>query len=145
MSKSLQVGFVGGFLGSLILIAIMLVMQAAMGSTPMYVGSYQNTLGPSSMVMAQVVGGFLFAVIGGLWGALFAAVVSEPTVLKGMLFGIIPTFFVWLFVAPFILGAPLFMGFAAQGLILPFVFNVIVWGGFLGWYCRRLTRRAIAV
>ena len=30
-------------------------------------------------------------------------------------------------------------------LILPFVFNVIVWGSFVGWYCRRRFATAMCV
>jgi hypothetical protein len=39
-------------------------------------------------------------------------------------------------VAPFT-GKPFFNGFSVPGILLPILFNVVIWGGFLGWYCRR--------
>ena len=53
-----------------------------------------------------------------------------------MAFGLLPALWLWIVVAP-VMGQLIFFGFAPMQLILPFVFNVIVWGSFVGWYSQR--------
>lgn len=134
MQERLRIGFIAGALDSLAITVIMLLMQLAMGATPMFVGPYQSVFGPSSLVVAEFVGGVLFVLSGVVWGALFTALVKQPTLAKGMLFGFIPALWLWLVVAPFMLGQPAFFGFQGPKLVMPFIFNVIVWGSVTGWY-----------
>jgi len=134
MQERLRIGFIAGALGSLAITVIMLIMQFAMGATPMFVGTYQSVLGPSSLVVAELVGGVLFVLSGAAWGALFTALVDRPTLVKGMLFGLVPALWLWLVVAPVMLGQPVFFGFQVPQLVMPFIFNVIVWGSITGWY-----------
>jgi len=134
MQERLRIGFIAGALGSLAITIIMLIMQVGMGATPMFVGTYQSVFGPSSLVVAELVGGVLFVLSGAAWGALFAALISQPTLVKGMLFGFVPALWLWLVVAPVMLGQSAFFGFQIPKLVMPFIFNVIVWGSITGWY-----------
>lgn len=134
MKERLRVGFVAGALGSLAITVIMLIMQVAMAATPMFVGTYQSVFGPSSLAVAELVGGVLFVLSGAAWGALFTALIKQPTLVKGMLFGLVPALWLWIIVAPVMLGQPAFFGFQIPKLVMPFIFNVIVWGSVTGWY-----------
>ncbi len=86
-------------------------------------------------VLAAVLGGLTFVLIGALWGLPFA-LVPRPTVLKGMLYGFVPALFGWT-VLPLVLGGAVFGGFALMALLIPFVMNVLIWGSILGWYAQR--------
>ena len=134
MQSRLWSGFIGGALGSVFITAIMLVMFAIGGVTPMFMSTFNATFGPSSSVVAGLAGGALFVLSGALWGVPFAALVRAPTIWKGIAFGLVPALWLWLVVAPAMLGKPAFFGFALPKLILPFVFNCLVWGTTVGWY-----------
>jgi hypothetical protein len=73
-------------------------------------------------------------IAGALWGVLFGLLFERPTAVKGMLFGLLPTLLFWLVVAPLTGQASLAPGHRA-GLMLPLLFNTIVWGGILGVLC----------
>jgi hypothetical protein len=134
MQSRLQSGFIGGALGSVLITVIMLVMRGLGGITPMFVAAFDATLGPASPVVSGVAGGVLFVLSGALWGVPFGALVQSPTVGKGVAFGLVPALWLWLVVAPMMLGKPVFFGFALPKLVLPFVFNCLVWGTTVGWY-----------
>jgi hypothetical protein len=104
-----------------------------LGGPPAFVGTYEAVFGAND-ALAQVIAAILFAISGGIWGAIFGVLVSDPTPLKGALFGILPTLWVWL-VMPLFTGSPLFNGFTTKGLLMPLLFNVVIWGTFVGWYC----------
>ena len=130
-------GFIAGFLGAVVLIAIMYVMQIAQIGEPGFVGIGRAVLGDGlSPVILNILSAVGFAVAGGIWGLIFAAVVPNPSIIKGMLFGFAPTFFLWLVIAP-LTGKPIFNGFALPGIVLPIIFNVVIWGSFTGWYLSR--------
>ncbi len=127
-------GFLGGFIGAIILGSIMFVMDAMGMGEPGFVSMYRGAFGaktPTDKVIAFV----LFALSGGVWGIVYAIGVKQSTVLKGMLFGLLPTLWLWVVVNAF-LGKPLFNGFSAMGIIMPLIFNVIIWGTFIGWYMK---------
>jgi len=134
MQSRLRSGFVGGALGFVFITAIMLVMLAIGGATPMFITTFNATFGPSSPAIAGLVGGVLFVLSGALWGVPFAALVRRPTIWKGIAFGLVPALWLWLVVAPAMLGKQVFFGFAPPKLIMPFVFNCLVWGTTVGWY-----------
>ena len=130
-------GFIAGFLGAVVLIVIMYVMQIVQIGEPGFVGIGKAMLGDGlSHVILHIISAIGFAVAGGIWGLIFAAVVPNPNIIKGMLFGFAPTFFLWLVIAP-LTGKPLFNGFALPGIVLPIIFNVVIWGSFTGWYLSR--------
>lgn len=138
MESTFGRGFKGGVLGALILTAIMLVMQGTGMGEPMFVRTYEATIGGGdSALVTWVVAALLFLLSGGIWGAIYGGLVRESTIGKGMAFGVLPTLWLWFVVAPFMLGAPLFFGFNGTQILLPLIFNVVIWGGFLGWYCQR--------
>ena len=76
---------------------------------------------------------------GGAWGALFGLAVKRPSMLAGMLFGLLPALFQWLVLAP-LSRQPVFFGATALGIALPVLFCVLVWGGITGYYCGRWLR-----
>ncbi len=92
-------------------------------------------------VADHVVGAILFALSGGVWGAIYGGLVARSAVWKGMAFAVLPTLWFWMVVAP-ATGKPIFLGGNVQGLTMSLVFNVIVWGAFLGWYCQRCSASA---
>ena len=134
MSRTLRTGFVAGMIGAVILIVVMYLMRVAgLGGAPGFVGIYRAMFGPRPLV-EHILGAAGFALAGGIWGLVFAALMSSPSVLKGMAFGLAPSLFLWLVIAP-AMGNPIFNGFTLQGILMPLIFNVLIWGSFVGWYC----------
>lgn len=131
-------GFIAGAIGAVILAAIMFVMFLAnLGDAPAFVAMYRKMAG-ENVPLDYILGTLGFIGAGGIWGAIYALVVKKPTVINGMLFGFLPTLFLWLVISPLMSGE-VFNGFAAKGLIMPVIFNVLIWGSFVGWYLSRRT------
>lgn len=143
MASRLRTGFAAGFLGALLLAALMYLMWplGLSGGPPGFVGNYRATLGWGGPLLDNVVGTLLFAASGGVWGLIYGAFVQRSAAWKGMAFAFLPTLWFWVVVAA-ALGNPLFGGFTTKGLLLPVLFNVVIWGSFLGWYCARRGRRS---
>ena len=141
MNTRIKTGFVAGALGALVLVALFYAQWAAgLGGVPGFVGNYQATFGTRG-ASDHVLGVLLFAASGGVWGAIYGALVARSAVWKGMAFAVLPTLWFWMVVAP-ATGKPLFLGGDPKGLGLSLFFNVVVWGAFLGWfYARRRTSR----
>ena len=135
MKHSLATGFIGGCLGAIILVAIMYIMKAAGMGDPAFVSMYHAAIG-SNPPTDQIIAAILFIISGGIWGLIFCLLVKQPTVLKGILFGLLPTLWIWIVVNA-VIGKPLFNGFDLKGIILPIVFNMLIWGSFIGWYASR--------
>ena len=135
MTASPKTCFVGALYGS-VAVALALALLVLIGQMPKapYVGNWQSLVG-GDWVAGAVLGGLAFVLIGALWGLPFA-LVPRPTVLKGMVYGLVPALFGWT-VLPLVMGGELFGGFALMGLLVPFVMNVLIWGSILGWYARR--------
>lgn len=132
-SKKLGRGFIAGLWGAVILIIVMYVFQwLDWIGEPGFVGIYRSLFHHDS-IGAQVLAAILFAISGGIWGFLYALFTRHSTVLKGAVFGFLPSFWLWLVVLPTI-GQPIFSGFALKGILLPILFNVIIWGTFVGAY-----------
>jgi hypothetical protein len=136
MKRRIALGFAAGATGAFLLVVIFYLMQTArLSGPPGFVGNYRAVFGANPN-LEHFLGAILFAVSGGIWGAIYAAFVKRPTVASGAAFGFVPTLWLWLVVAPFT-GKPFFNGFSAPGILLPILFNVVIWGSFVGWYCRR--------
>ena len=88
---------------------------------------------------AVALGSALFALSGGVWGALFAALVKDPTPAKGMLFGVLPLLYEGAVVAPLMGKRPFFGGQLLPN-ALGVVGNCLIWGGLTGRSCRQHTR-----
>ena len=131
----------GGLWGSLAVAgAIALLVLAGVAPKAMYTAAYQSVLG-GGWVAATLIGGVLFLLFGALWGVPFALLVPNPTVLKGILFGLLPTLWAWTFVPAVLTGGPLFGDFTPLGLLLPIIMNCLIWGSIVGWYCARHVTR----
>lgn len=141
MKYSLKTGFIGGCIGAIVLAAITYLMQAAGRGVPPFVSTYRATIGthPADQLVAVI----LFIISGGIWGLLFGWMVKRPTVLKGILFGILPNLWLWIAVNG-ALGKPLFNGFTLMGIVGPIVFNMLIWGSILGWYASRKGKTSAA-
>jgi hypothetical protein len=131
MKHSFKVGFIGGCLGAIVLAIIFYIMQAMGKGIPGFVSTYRATIGihPADQVVALI----LFIMSGGIWGLIFAWMVKRPSILKGILFGILPNLWLWIVVNG-ALGKPLFNGFSLMGILGPVIFNMLIWGSILGWY-----------
>lgn len=133
-------GSAAGAIGALILAAIMYAMfLAGSGTVPGFVGIYQKMFGPGDGLPAHILGTIGFTVAGAVWGTAYALLIKNPGIVSGMLYGFVPTLFVWLVISPLMSGTS-FNGFAVKGLILPVVFNVLIWGSFVGWFLSRRPR-----
>lgn len=132
-------GFVAGCLGATLLVVIMFILKAAGQGDPGFVSIYRTTFVASpEPPLDQVIAAFLFILSGGVWGVLFSVLVKKPTILNGFLFGLLPTLWLWVVVNAFI-GKPLFNGFEIQGIVMPLIFNMVIWGCFVGWFLNRRT------
>lgn len=131
-------GFIAGAIGALILSAIMFVIYFTnLGGVPGFVGIHRRMFG-ESVPLDYLLGTIGFTIAGGIWGAIYALIIKNSSLISGMLFGFLPTLFLWLVISPLMSGA-VFNGFAAKGLIMPVIFNVGIWGSFVGWYLSRKT------
>ena len=130
-------GFLAGLAAAAVLAAVsyVLALSGGPGSAPSFVGASRGSFGTHGG-LDHVLGTLGLLVAGGLWGTLFAVFVTRPNIGKGMLFGVVPTLFFWLVVAP-LSGGGLFMGATASGIALPLLGNVLIWGGVLGSLCDR--------
>lgn len=138
MNNRLAQGFVAGALGAVILVVVMYILQAMGMGDPAFVGMYKGAFGPNPPGGA-VAAAIIFVISGGIWGVIYAALVKHATVLNGFLFGILPTLWLWVAVNAY-LDKPLFNGFEIKGLLMPIIFNMVIWGSFIGWYMGRKTR-----
>ena len=135
MTPSIRAALTGALLGSLAVVAAfgLLLLVGQIPKAP-FVAAWQTFFG-GGWVLATVLGGALFVLIGTLWGLPFAWV-PNPTVPKAMAYGLVPT--AWALVAwPAINGQPIFAGGDPVGLLLTLLMNVVIWGSLLGWYTRR--------
>lgn len=132
MNNRISVGFIGGALGAIILVVVMYIMQAAGMGAPAFVNMYHAMFGVNPPI-DQIIAAIIFIISGGIWGIIFTLLVKHPTILKGMLFGLLPSLWLWVVVNP-IIGQPLFNDFTLKGILMPLLFNVVIWGTFMGWY-----------
>jgi hypothetical protein len=131
-------GGIAGALGSVFLAALMYVLFWGNLVTPTFLAAERAWFGQHGL-WDHVLGVIGYVVAGGVWGAIFGLLVPRPTMLKGMLFGVLPTLFLWLVVAP-LMHQPLFLGGRAPALLLPLLFNVLIWGSYVGRFCERRLR-----
>lgn len=134
MKHPLKNGFIGGCIGAVALAIITYLMQVAGKGQPPFVSLYHATIGthPGDQIVAAI----LFIISGGIWGLIFGWMVKQPTILKGILFGIFPNLWLWIVING-VLGKPLFNGFTLMGIVGPIIFNMLIWGSILGWYATK--------
>ena len=132
-SKKLGKGFIAGFWGAVVLIIVMYVFEwLGWIGEPGFVGIYRSFF-KSDSIISQIIAAVLFAISGGIWGFLYALFTRHSTIFKGAVFGLLPSFWLWVVVLPTI-GKPIFSGFTTKGILLPILFNVVIWGTFVGAY-----------
>lgn len=141
MNPALKTGFIGGCIGAVVLATISYLLQAAGKSAPAFVSMYSATIGthPAYQIVALI----LFIISGGIWGIIFTWIVKRPTILKGILFGLLPNLWIWLAIDSYF-GKPLFNGFTLMGIAGPVIFNMLIWGGILGWYASRKLKTSVS-
>lgn len=117
----------------------MYILKAAGQGDPGFVQIYNSVFTASPTPPGDhIIAALLFILSGGVWGVLYALLIKNPTVLNGFLFGLLPTLWLWIAVNAF-LHKPLFNGFTLKGILMPLVFNMVIWGSFVGWYMSRRT------
>ena len=131
MKHRLKTGFIGGCLGAIFLAIIFYIMQAMGKGTPGFVSTYRATIGTHAA--DQLVALILFIISGGIWGLLFTWMVKTPTIIKGILYGLLPNLWLWIVVNG-VVGKPMFNDFSLMGILGPVIFNMLIWGSILGWY-----------
>lgn len=141
MKHALKTGFIGGCIGAVVLAVISYLMEAAGKGAPPFVAMYSATIGAHAGF--QIVALILFIISGGIWGLIFGWIVRRPTILKGILFGLLPNLWIWLAIDSF-LGKPLFNGFSLMGIVGPIVSNMLFWGSILGWYASRKLKTSVS-
>ncbi len=99
---------------------------------PGFIKVYHITFVDTLTFMDHNLASLLFAISGGIWGVIFR-IIPEPEPLKGLLFGLLPSLWVWTAVAIYT-GTPLFYGFTFPGIVKPLFFNCLIWGTFIGWF-----------
>ena len=141
MKNALKAGFIGGCIGAVVLAVVTYLMQAAGKGAPPFVTMYRDSIGthPGYQVVAVI----LFIISGGIWGLIFTWIVKRPTILKGILFGLLPNLWIWLAIDGYF-GKPLFNGFTLMGIVGPVIFNMLIWGSILGWYASRKLKTSAA-
>jgi len=142
MNNRILQGFIAGCLGAIILAVLMYILKGAGMGNPAFVGMYEGKFGPNPPG-GQVVAALLFIISGGIWGIVYALMVKNSTILNGFLFGILPS--LWLLVVVnYALGKPLFNDFKPMGIMMPLIFNMVVWGSFIGWYMSRKNKVVVS-
>ncbi len=141
MKYALKTGFIGGSIGAVVLAVITYLMEVAGNGAPPFVAMYSATIGthPGFQIVALI----LFIISGGIWGLIFTWIVKRPTILKGIFFGLLPNLWIWLAIDGF-LGKPLFNGFTLMGIVLPVIFNMLIWGSILGRYASRKLKTSLS-
>lgn len=109
-----------------------LMQLTGTGGDPGFVSMYRAVF-PASPPLDHLIAAILFIISGGLWGLVFTLLVKDPKILNGFLFGILPTLWLWLVVNA-VLGRPLFNGFQVKGIVMPLIFNMLIWGTFVGFF-----------
>lgn len=138
MGRSIPAGFIAGALGAFILVIIFYILKwTGMGGEPGFVSLYRSAFVATPKPPGdEIIAAFLFLISGGFWGIVYVLLVKQSTVIKGFLFGLLPTLWM-LIVVPLVMDAPLFNGFTAKGILMPLIFNMVIWGSFIGWYLSR--------
>jgi len=131
LSQRIQAGALAGAAGAAVLSGIMYGMwKANQGPKPMFVATQQKQFGKHGAV-DHVAGMGRFVLAGAAWGAAFGYINAKPTVGKGVLFGFLPSLFLWTVLAP-LQGEKLFFGGAPKKLVMPILFNSAIWGSIIG-------------
>ncbi len=134
MNRHIRQGFIAGSIGAIILVIIMYILRGIGLGEPGFVLMYRGAFGENHQA-EQLISALIFIISGGFWGIAFALLIKNPNILKGFLFGILPTLWLWIVVNAF-LHKPLFNDFQPMGIIMPIVFNMVIWGSFVGWYLK---------
>jgi len=134
--KSFFEYFKAAIYGALILIVIMyLMMITGISGDPGFVNIYHVVFGKHIPVLDNILAALLFAISGGIWGLIFRFI-PDPGPISGMIFGLLPSLWLWVVVSPYISGV-FFNGFTLTGILFPLIFNCLIWGSFVGWYITR--------
>ena len=128
-------GFVAGAAGAGIAAGLMYALHAAGAAPrPAFVRASRRLLGRHGVLIDHAAGLAGYALAGGIWGSGFGAVVREPSVAKGMAYGLAPTAFNGAVIDPLIGNRPFAADRPKQAAINALL-GVAVWGCFVGWFC----------
>jgi hypothetical protein len=137
MNNYFTKGFIGGCLGAIVLAVIMYVLKAAGQGDPAFVNIYHEMFVASPTPPGDhIISVILFVLSGGVWGVIYALFIKQPSFFNGFLFGFLPTLWMWIAVNA-VIGKPLFNSFEVKGILMPLIFNMLIWGCFIGWFLHK--------
>ena len=132
-------GAVAGLIGGAVAAGVWYALfWSGVAATPPSLAAVQRLFGASG-ASGSILGMITSLAAAAAWGALFGLLVKQPTVLKGMAFGLLPALFQWLVLAP-LSGQPMFFGGTPAAIGLPVLFCVLIWGGATGYFSGRWLR-----
>ena len=136
-------GAMAGLIGAAVVVAVAYLVHAAglIPATPALEAAIRILAGRGGTMLSHVGAALGSLIAGALWGLVFGLLVRRPTILKGMAFGLVPALFQWMVMSP-LLGDGLFfrrLG-AGAGIGLPVLFNVLIFGSIVGYFCGRWLR-----
>jgi hypothetical protein len=136
-------GAVAGLIGAAVVVAVAYLLHAAglIPATPSLAATGRVLSGRGGTLLSHVGAALASVIAGAVWGLVFGFLVRRPTILKGMAFGLVPALFQWMVMSP-LLGDGLFfrrLG-AGAGIGLPVLFNALIFGSIVGYFCGRWLR-----
>jgi hypothetical protein len=136
-------GAVAGVIGAAAVVATAYLLHAAglIPAPPSLAAASRVVANGGHSALAYVAGAFASIAAGVAWGALFGLLVRRPTIVRGMAFGLLPALFQCLVLAP-LAGQGVFFSRVgpAAGTAFTLLFNVLLFGGALGYFCGRWLR-----
>lgn len=137
MKLMFKAGFREGAVGAFIL-AVMIYGLTLFGVVPeaIFITNFKAVFGDLGLLVHPLAI-VLYLISGGIWGFIFTLIPVKKSYLSGTLYGIIPTLWLWIMAFPS-MGLPMFGNGDPLQIIGPLVFNLPIWGGFVGYRLSKL-------
>lgn len=137
MKLMFKAGFREGAIGALIL-AVLIYGLTLIGVVPepIFVTNFKTVFGDYGLLVHPLAIA-LYLISGGIWGFIFTLIPVKKSYLSGTLYGIVPTMWLWIVAFPS-MNLPMFGGGDPLSIIGPLVFNLPIWGGFVGYRLSKL-------
>jgi hypothetical protein len=136
-------GAVAGLIGGAAVVTVAFLLHAArlIPAPPPLAAAGRLLNGRGGPPLAYVAAALGALVAATAWGAFFGFFVRRPTILKGMIFGVLPALFQWLVLSPLLGYGVFFRGMGTGvGIGFPLLFSVLIFGSTLGYFCGRWLR-----
>lgn len=133
MKLMFKAGFREGAIGAFIL-AVMLyaLTYFAVVPEPIFVTNFKTVFGENVGVLIHPLSLALYLISGGIWGFIFTLIPVKKSYWTGTLYGIVPTLWLWIMAYPS-MNLPMFGNGDPLQIVGPLVFNLPIWGGYVGY------------